>query len=180
VTAPAAASPATRRRIGGARAKGSGDAWESFLQRHIFAPLITRGHVVRVDKLGPPCRTVWDSRRARAAMLPTGPGPADFWLLLPGGRSAIVEAKSTADERFYRDEIPAHQVKHLDQAAEAGAGAFLAVQFRAGPSSTAFLAPWRALEWTTARTAESVTAADLAAFGLNSWQDAARILGAKL
>ena len=41
-------------------------------------------------------------------MLPTAPGPADFWLLLPGGRSAIVEAKSTADERFYLDEIPPH------------------------------------------------------------------------
>jgi len=180
VTAPAIGPPPARRILGGHRARGNGDAWEAALQTLYFKPLVTRGHVVRVDKLGPPARAVWDSRRRCATLVPTAPGPADFWLLLPGGRSAIVEAKSTADERFYRDEIPAHQVKHLDQAAESGAGAFLAVQFRAGPSSTAFLAPWRAVEWTKARTAESVTAADLAAFALNSWQDAARILGTKL
>jgi penicillin-binding protein-related factor A (putative recombinase) len=91
--------------------------------------------------------------------------------MLPGGLSAVVEAKSTADELFYRDEVAEHQRRHLDQAAAAGAGAFLALELHIGPTSTAYLVPWDCVPWQKARTAESVTAADLAPWVIRCWQD---------
>jgi hypothetical protein len=96
--------------------------------------------------------------------------------MLSAGLAAIVEAKSTADECFYRDEIPEHQRGHLDQAAAAGTGAFLALELRTGPTLTAFLVPWDCVPWQKARTAESVTSADLAPWVIRCWQDVGRLL----
>lgn len=109
-------------------------------------------------------------------MVATGPGGGDYLLLLPRGLYAVVEAKSTTDERFYRDEIPAHQVQHLDQAVNAGGAAYLALQFRTGGSATAYLVPWAAVPWQIARSAASVTAGDCAPWPLRNWQDLARQL----
>lgn len=58
----------------------------------------------------------------------------------------------------------------------AGGAAYLAVQFREGPTATAYLLPWARMPWGVARTAQSVTAADLAPWALRSWIDAGRIL----
>ncbi len=100
---------------------------------------------------------------------------ADFVLMLPTGRYGIVECKSSADARFYRADIPPHQIAHLDTAVSAGAAAFLALQFRRA-TLTAYMVPWQLVPWATARTSPSVTAADLTPWALRNWIDAARIL----
>lgn len=94
-----------RRRLAGARAQGSGAAFETWLARYIFTPMTARGVLVRFDKLDPPSRSSWDASRQRAVMVPTGAGGGDWLLLAPGGRYIVCESKSTADARFYRAEI---------------------------------------------------------------------------
>lgn len=169
-------SPGIQRRLAGARAQGSGAAFETWLARFIFTPMTARAALVRFDKLDPPGRPSWDAGRQRAVMVPIGVGGGDWLLLAPGGRYIVCESKSTADERFYRAEIEPHQVKHLDQAVNAGGAAYLALQFRTGGSSTAYLVPWALVPWQTARTAPSVTAADCAPWPLRSWIDGAKVL----
>ena len=168
--------PPRNRRLAGVRAQGNGAACEEWLRRHTHAPLVTRGKLLRFDRLNPDTRSVWDSVRRSAVFVPVAKSGADFVLLLPGGRYGACELKSTADSRFYRDDLPAHQASHLDQAVAAGAAAYLAVQFREGPTATAYLLPWARMPWGVARTAQSVTAADLAPWALRSWIDAGRIL----
>lgn len=171
------ASRADRRRLAGARAQGSGAAFERWLSAYIFRPLVERGDVAIVDRLTPPARPVYDAAKGRLVLLPTAPGGVDWALCLKGGYYCAVEAKSTLDLKLYRSEIEPHQITHLDAAAKAGAGSFLAVQFRDGPTSTAYLIPWRAAPWAKARSAESISAADLGPWVIRGWIDAARLLG---
>ena len=177
MTAPG--PPMSRRRLAGVRAQRSGTAFETWLARFIFTPMVARGALARFDKLDPPSRPRWDAARQRAVMVPIGVGGGDWILLVPGGGYIACESKSTADDRFYRAEIEPHQVQHLDQAVNAGGAAYLALQFRTGGSSTAYLLPWAVVPWQIARSAPSVTATDLAAWPLRNWIDAARIIGAK-
>lgn len=177
MTAPAT-SPAVRRRLAGRRARSLGIGFEGWLLAYIFRPLIERQVILRVDKLDPPARPVWDGTRRRMVLRPVAAGGVDWLLCTAGGRYVAVESKSTDAPRFYRSELTAEQLKHLDTATAAGGCAFLAVQFRDGPTATAFLAPWQAVPWGCARTAMSVTAADLEPWRLGGWIDAARILAA--
>lgn len=178
MSAPATA-PAARRRLAGRRAHDLGIAFEDWLRAYIFRPLIERQVILRADKLDPPARPTWDGARRRVVLRPVAAGGADWLLCAAGGRYVAVESKSTDAPRFYRSELTSEQIKHLDTATAAGGGAYLAVQFRDGPTATAFLAPWPAVPWGCARTALSVTAADLDPWRLSGWIDAARILGAK-
>lgn len=178
MTAPAA-SPALRRRLAGRRARRLGIGFEDWLRAYIFRPLIERQVILRADKLDPPARPTWDGVRRRVVLRPVAAGGADWLLCAAGGRYVAVESKSTDAPRFYRSDLTAEQIKHLDTATAAGGAAFLAVQFRDGPTATAHLAPWRSVPWHCARTAPSVSAADLERWRVNGWIDAARILSAK-
>jgi penicillin-binding protein-related factor A (putative recombinase) len=162
------------RRLAGVRARGSGDAFERWLERFIFAPLLTRGKLLRFDRLNPDTRSVWDAVRRQVVFSPVARSGADFVLMLPMGRYGIVEAKSSGDPRFYRADLPDHQVAHLDQAVAAGGAAYLALQFRQ-PALTAYMVPWQSVPWATARTSPSITASDVGPWVLRSWIDAARI-----
>lgn len=164
------------RSLAGSIAQGQGASFEKWLRDYIFAPMVRNGALVRVDKLDPPSRSQWDARRGRVVMVPVAAGGADFVLCLPDARYGAVEAKSTGEARFYRDNIEPHQITHLETAAAAGGGSYLAVQFRAGGSPCAYLVPWGAVPWFAARTAPSVTAEDLAPWKIASWRDAAQVL----
>lgn len=172
------AYPAARRRLAGHRARGAGAGFETYLVRFIWPPMRARGLLLRADKTDPPMRPIHDADRGRI-FVPAGAGGADFVLLVRGGGYAVVECKSTADNRLCRDELTPEQIRHLDAAVKAGGGAYLAVQFRDGPTSTAYLVPWPSVPWSTTRTAPSISPADLTMWRLNSWIDAARIIGAK-
>lgn len=165
------------RALAGAVAQGQGASFETWLRDFIFAPMLRNGVLVRADKLDPPARSVWDARRGRMVMVPVAAGGADFVLCLHDARYAAIEAKSTGESRLYRDHIEPHQVAHLDAAAAAGGGAYLAVQFRAGRSTGAYLVQWADVPWFAARTAPSITAADLEPWQITNWLDAARLLG---
>lgn len=172
-----AGSPAARRRLAGHRARGAGAGFETYLARFIWSPMLARGLLLRADKTDPPMRPIGDAARG-VIFVPAGAGAADYVLLLPGGRYAVVEAKSTDDNRLYRDELTAEQIRHLDTAVNAGGAAFLAVLFRP-PTPTAYLVPWQSVPWSTARTAPSIEPGDLKKWRLNGWLDAARVIGAK-
>lgn len=180
MTAAQGTSPAPRRRLAGRRARGLGIGFEDWLRSYIFRPLIERQVILRADKLDPPARPTWDRAGRRVVLRPVAAGGADWLLCAAGGRYVAVESKSTDAPRFYRSDLTTEQIKHLDTATAAGGAAFLAVQFRDGPTATVFLAPWRAVPWHCARTAPSVSAADLEPWRMNGWIDAARILGAKV
>ncbi len=178
MTAPQSSSGAVRRRLAGARAQGHGAGFERWLSMYIFRPLIERGYLLRADKLDAPMQAVRDRERG-AVFVPVGLGGADFVLLGSSGRYFACECKTVDAGRLYRDEIPAHQVKHLDQTARSGAGSLLAVQFRDAGTSTAFLCPWQSVPWATARSAESITAADVEPWVIRGWLDAVRLVGGK-
>lgn len=169
-------APMSRRRWAGVQAQRSGAAFETWLARFIFTPMVARGALARFDKLDPPSRPSWDSGRQRVVMVPIGAGGGDWILLAPGGSYIACESKTTADDRFYRAEIEPHQEQHLDQAVNAGGAAYLALQFRTGGSATAYLMPWAAVPWQIVRSAPSVTAADCAPWALRSWIDGAKVL----
>lgn len=179
MTAPTRVPATARRRFAGARAQGQGRSFETWLASYVLRPLVERGHLIRFDKLDAPARATWDGARSRVVFVPIGVGGADFLLLAPGGRYLACECKSTDGDRFYRTEIEPHQIGHLDETVKAGGAAYLALQFRAGGTSTAYFVPWRDLPWAMARSAESITAADCAAWRLNGWIEAARILSGK-
>ncbi len=179
MTAPATA-PAPWRRLAGRRAHSLGIGFEDWLRAYIFRPLIERRVILRADKLDPPTRPTWDSTWRRVVLRPVAAGGADWLLCAASGLYIAVESKSTTALRFYRSELTAEQIKHLDTATAAGGAAFLAVQFRDGPTATAYFVPWLAVPWHCARTAPSVTATRLERWRLNGWLDAARILAAKL
>ena len=169
-------TPSPIRRLAGARAQGSGAAFETWLARFIFTPMVARGVLARFDKLDPPSRPRWDVGRQRVVMVPLGVGGGDWLLLAPGGSYIACESKTTADDRFYRAEIEPHQAQHLDQAVNAGGAAYLALQFRTGGSATAYLMPWAAVPWQIARSAPSLTAEDCAPWPLRSWIDGAKVI----
>ena len=178
MTTPAT-SPAPWRRLAGRRARSLGIGFEDWLRAYVFRPLIERQVILRADKLDPPARPTWDSTQRRVVLRPVAAGGADWLLCAAGGRYIAVESKSTDAPRFYRSELTPEQIKHLDTATAAGGAAFLAVQFRGGPTATACFVPWLVVPWHCARTAPSVTAVSLEPWRLNGWIDAARILAAK-
>ena len=87
---PEPAARRAARRLAGARAQGSGAAFETWLARFIFTPMTARAALVRFDKLDPPGRPSWDAGRQRAVMVPIGVGGGDWLLLAPGGRLAVI------------------------------------------------------------------------------------------
>ena len=174
MTAPAVERTAARR-LAGRRAQGNGAGFERWLSAYIFRPLIERGHLLRADKTDAPMKALTDHARG-AVFVPCGVGGVDFVCLGTDGRYIACESKSVAEGRLYRDEILPHQAAHLADAVKAGGAAFLAVQFRQ-PSPIAYMVPWHAVPWATARSAQSVAAVDLVPWPLRNWLDAARLLG---
>lgn len=92
-----------------------------------------------------------------------GQSGADFALILRGGISGAIEAKTVKGNRLQRDAIQPEQTRHLNVVSKHGGLALLAVEFRdeqAGIYSV-HLVPWSKVPWQVARTAESVRRDDL-------------------
>lgn len=162
------------RQTAGARARNNGDAFESWLESFIFTPLNAEGTVARFDKQNPemyaknlPGQGVWFRPKANSG--------GDWLLLMAGGRYAVIESKSTTDDRFYEKDIPTHQQNHLRAAQTTGAGAYLALRF-ANERTPGYLIPWAAVPWEVARTARSLRPELLRAWAVGNWTDAKRIL----
>lgn len=88
------------------------------------------------------------------------PGVADYVLCLTGGHYAAVEAKACDGPRLYRSRIGPLQARHLEAVARGGALALLVVEF-GDVSAARFAVPWLDVPWARARSADSVSAADL-------------------
>ena len=85
------------------------------------------------------------------------------------GRARVfaIEAKSSDEEsdrgRLYRREVLPHQIVVLDETADAGGVALLAVEFRRGGAPVSWhLVPWRAVPWACVKSAPSIDAAAVA------------------
>ncbi len=133
---PRLAAPAVARRRAGAVAHARGDAFEDVLAPHHDAARAEG--IADVRKVGAPVIVGRKGKPLRWA----GVGPADYVGTLRGGRSLVVEAKSTATRLSLAD-IPEHQRAHLDACA-ALAGLALAAPL-AAPSQPlgAGLRPYR-------------------------------------
>lgn len=113
-------------------------------------------------------------RMQRGHLVAVAQGGADWSGLFAGGGLAFaIEVKSTQDTRYRRNQLHDGQIAHMDAAANAGALALLAIEFRsqekfAGDSlrpPRRFVVPWRRIPWQRAVSAESITADALEAAG---------------
>lgn len=150
---------------GGRKARDAGESWESALSSmHAMYAREGRAHIVKVptpalvmgrtthDARGRTCfRASWAAR--------TG---ADYIGTLAGGRSVVLEAKSSGDARIGIDAVRPHQAGALDQCHALGGLALVVVRLSTG----AWVVPW--LRWADApagRREKSLTAEDLDARG---------------
>jgi hypothetical protein len=114
-------------------------------------------------------RVKWVGLGARARAVVVGEACADYVGQTCSGRSLVIEAKSTGDVRFRRGAIEPQQLAHLDACAAHDGLAILAIEFRAQDGDALrivgrFAVPWRLVPWRKLRSAESISAADLAGF----------------
>lgn len=88
---------------------------------------------------------------------------ADFVLVLVGGTSGAIEAKSVKGASMPRDRIEPEQARHLTAVARERGVALLALEFvdEERGAKDQFLVPWDAVPWKLARTSERVYARDL-------------------
>ena len=146
VRAAASSVPAARRRAG-AVAHARGDAFEALLSRH-HAAALAEG-LADVRKVGAPVVV----GRGGAPKAWAGVGPADYVGTLRGGRSLVVEAKSTAT-RLSRADIAEHQREHLDACAALGGLALLAVELR---GRGVYVVEWATAPWRVSSRAVTAT-----------------------
>lgn len=147
----------------GRQAKFSGDAWESWVEtQHEKAKhLGILAHVTHTQAI---------AKVIHGRLTYTKKGDADYVGCLESGlvggnslglaRYLAVEAKSTKDARFPRNEISSKQQEHLGCVDRAGGLALLLVEFRE-PSCRRFAVIWHSIPWQVKRTAESISADDL-------------------
>ncbi len=138
---PRVAAPAGARRRAGAVAHARGDAFEDVLAPH-HAVAAAEG-IADVRKVGAPMIVGRTGKPLRWA----GVGPADYVGTLRGGRSLVVEAKSTATRLSLAD-IPEHQRAHLDACAALGGLALLAVELR---GKGVYVVEWATAPWRVSR-----------------------------
>lgn len=135
----------------GAVAHARGDAFEDVLAPH-HAVAAAEG-IADVRKVGAPVIVGRKGKPLRWA----GVGPADYVGTLRGGRSLVVEAKSTAT-RLSRNDIPEHQREHLDACAALGGLALLAVELR---GKGVYVVEWATAPWrVTTRVVREVVEVD--------------------
>jgi len=107
-------------------------------------------------------------KRIKGELIYIKPGVADYTGTLEGGTATTyaAEAKSTSDERFQRAGIEPKQAEHLDAVARAGGLALLLVEFRIEelPLRLRHAIPWLEVPWKTLRSAQSISAEDVAAW----------------
>jgi hypothetical protein len=163
--------------VSGRKAKAAGSALEAFLDiQHQIARRL--GILARIDKIDPPAvmrngRVEFGERTGAdyIGMLERAPLLADFirdggfppstWALLKSvqvSRYLAVEAKSTADERFYKSDVKPKQQQHLTEVAAGGGLALLVVEFRWPNSGQVwrFAFPWLEVPWTKLKSADSI------------------------
>lgn len=141
-------SKARNARVGGARAKRSGDAFEAWLDgQHEAAEVLGLAHVAHV---GPPHARV--KIAGRIVVVVVGDGPADYQGTLRGGRHIALEAKSRA-LRLDRAHIEKHQADDLDAVHRLGGLALLAVELHTSDARTLgrWVVPWGDVPWQSPR-----------------------------
>ena len=169
----------TLRARAGARAKAAGGAWEGFVEGQ-NEMAIRLGLLACVEHTRPPMIVRGGKAIYTAASVADyiGTLAAGTFLVDPqhlldrrvgSGLSLALEAKSCADARFYRQHISPGQQAHLAAVSRAGGLALLLVEFREEKAALwtirRFAGRWDALPWERARTAETLTAAGMAAAG---------------
>jgi hypothetical protein len=161
-------------RASGTRAKSNGDAFETYLDRYIFAPLKAAGVLAWYEHNSPQMRPV--KIGGRCYFLPVAASGGDWVLCTAAGSYCVVESKSTTKDRFGYNEIPPQQVAHLNAVRAAGGRAYLALQM----SGKRYLIPWGSVPWVRLRTAYTVSTDGIGAWELRMWTDAKRIVTATL
>ncbi len=145
----------------GRASKDSGQDFEEFVERH-HAEALRLGilaHVVHNEPHGRIFNGAWHMVRA---------GIADFTgVLFDQGRTLAVEAKKRKD-KIEKKDISLEQRNHLDAVVRAGGLAFLLARIvEHGEDIDAefesdYAVPWQSVPWVILKSAESVTAKDLA------------------
>jgi hypothetical protein len=148
--------------IRGRKAKAAGDLFEMWLeQQHTIA--LRLGILACIEH-----------NQAKAEMkggrlIYTAPGIADYTGVFDRcGTAAAIEAKSTKDTRLMKSAVSPEQQDYLGRVARAGGFALLAVEFRSDTGFQRFAAPWTLIKWQVLRTAESVSAIELAEWSVGT------------
>lgn len=154
----------------GRAAKASGDAFEDWLNtQHEKARHL--GILAHIEK------TQAVAKMVHGRLMYTEKGVADYVGCLESGRYLALEAKSTKEARFAKNNVSSKQQDHLERVARAGGLALLLVEFRPdrfrdgfpGPSfgqsrEDCFAVPWLEAPWEVKRTAESISANNIRAW----------------
>ena len=152
----------TLRARAGARAKAAGAEWEHWIEvQHSMA--IRLGILACATHLEP---AVIATPKGIIRKAPSGP---DYVGCLADSRCFMAEAKTCSGPRFERARISPLQAAHLAAVSRAGGLALLLLEFREEKAALwtirRFAGRWEALPWERARTAETLTAAGMAAAG---------------
>jgi len=144
------------RALVGRFSQGVGDSFEKWVEGALDAAL----------RLG--IITHWVHNMPVAKMIhgqwkPVAPGIADYSAIGNNQHGTLIatEAKNYA-RRLPRNEISREQQRHLDAVVRAGGLAFLLARIRDEGVAQNFAVPWQSVPWAVAKSAQSVTAADLA------------------
>lgn len=153
-----------KNRIQGARARRTGELWEKGLDA-IFARIAARGHAY-IQKTPEPMKVLASSRDGHIfPAVFTAKAQPDYTGTLAGGRSVMIEAKSTQGDRITSDRIQPVQANTLDAHHQLGAvcGVLVSINFE-----TYGFIPWQDWQQLKAKTGHKyVNAADLQA---NGWE----------
>jgi penicillin-binding protein-related factor A (putative recombinase) len=156
---PSLPSPRSR---AGALAKAAGAAFEHWVEAQ-HGEAVRLGFLAMVTHLEP---AVIATRHGIIRKAPSGP---DYMGCLADSRAYCCEAKTCSGPRFERARISPLQSAHLDAVSSAGGLALLLLEFREEKAALwtirRFAGCWEALPWERARTAETLTAAGMAAAG---------------
>lgn len=144
-------------RRSGQLAREEGEEFEAYVERHHLQALrlgIVAGPVDHNEPHGKIIDGKWEMVAA---------GVADYTGVLYNGvgTTLATEAKSRR-ERLYRREIEPKQQRHLDLVVRGGGLAFLLARLSGVPHAV----PWCEVPWKVVRSAESVTAEDLASWAI--------------
>ncbi len=150
----------------------AGEQFQQFLEAYVLTALLGHGHLRHFVRIEPRVKVLRELGEGRFEGVHTARAAADYVAMTHSGRYLAFEAKSVAEDRFYRNELRPQQEAHLDAAGPTG-GAFLFVQLRA--VGRMYCVPWPA-QWERRKSADSLGAGQLEPYRFTHWHQLVPLL----